>query len=128
MTVFEAGPGPREESRASTFHPPTLDMLDALGAAKADRPGPDRAAVPVPHRDGLLAQFDFATIADARAIRSALQCEQSKLTRMLHEQLRGNPDYESSSAAAVPTSNRMAGRPRHIGRDGTDRKARPGAG
>ena len=35
VTVFEAGPDLSEESRASTFHPPTLDMLDRLGAAKA---------------------------------------------------------------------------------------------
>ena len=34
VTVFEQGAGLSEESRASTFHPPTLDMLDALGAAE----------------------------------------------------------------------------------------------
>ncbi|TMJ42623.1 MAG: FAD-dependent monooxygenase, partial [Alphaproteobacteria bacterium] len=33
VTVFEAGADLSEESRASTFHPPTLDMLDRLGAA-----------------------------------------------------------------------------------------------
>src|SRR5262245_58504869 len=33
VTVFEAGGDLAEESRASTFHPPTLDMLDELGAA-----------------------------------------------------------------------------------------------
>ena len=33
VTMFEAGPDLSEESRASTFHPPTLDMLDRLGAA-----------------------------------------------------------------------------------------------
>ncbi len=33
VTVFEAGAALAEESRASTFHPPTLDMLDELGAA-----------------------------------------------------------------------------------------------
>jgi NADPH-dependent 2,4-dienoyl-CoA reductase/sulfur reductase-like enzyme len=32
VTVFEAGPTLSEESRASTFHPPTLDMLHALSA------------------------------------------------------------------------------------------------
>ena len=34
VTVFEAGAELSEESRASTFHPPTLDMLDQLGAAQ----------------------------------------------------------------------------------------------
>src|SRR5258707_13422978 len=33
VTVFEAGADLSEESRASTFHPPTLDMLDRLGAS-----------------------------------------------------------------------------------------------
>ncbi len=35
VTVFEQGPKLSEESRASTFHPPTLDMLKELGAADA---------------------------------------------------------------------------------------------
>ena len=34
VTVFETGSDLGEESRASTFHPPTLDMLDRLGAAQ----------------------------------------------------------------------------------------------
>ena len=49
VTVLEANAALSEESRASTFHPPTLDMLDDLGAAAtADRAGPDRAEIPVP--------------------------------------------------------------------------------
>src|SRR6267154_6512285 len=35
VTVFEALPGLSKESRASTFHPSTLDMLDDLGVADA---------------------------------------------------------------------------------------------
>jgi hypothetical protein len=34
VTVFEAGHNLSEESRTSTFHPPTLDMLHELGAAR----------------------------------------------------------------------------------------------
>ena len=33
MTVFEAGATLSEESRASTFHPPTLDMLERFARA-----------------------------------------------------------------------------------------------
>ena len=33
VTVLEAGDALSTESRASTFHPPTLDMLDDIGAA-----------------------------------------------------------------------------------------------
>ena len=65
--------------RASTFHPPTLDMLDRLGAA-----GPLIAqGLIAPQfqyrtkRDGLIAQFDFGGIADATAHPFRLQCEQS---------------------------------------------------
>ena len=94
VTVFEAGPGLSEESRASTFHPPTLDMLDDLGAAKAlIAQGLIAPQFQYRIRDGLVGQFDFATIADVTRHPFRLQCEQSKLTRVLHEQLRGNPDY-----------------------------------
>jgi 2-polyprenyl-6-methoxyphenol hydroxylase-like FAD-dependent oxidoreductase len=31
VTVLEAGPAPAAESRASTFHPPSLEMPDGLG-------------------------------------------------------------------------------------------------
>ena len=34
VTVLEAGPGLSTESRASTFHPPTLDMLADLGVVQ----------------------------------------------------------------------------------------------
>jgi 3-(3-hydroxy-phenyl)propionate hydroxylase len=95
VTVLEANASLSEESRASTFHPPTLDMLDALGAA-----GPLIAqGLTAPQfqyrsRDGLIAQFDFSTIADATAHPFRLQCEQSRLTRILLERLRHEPNFE----------------------------------
>jgi 3-(3-hydroxy-phenyl)propionate hydroxylase len=94
VTVFEAGGGLSEESRASTFHPPTLDMLDDLGAAKPlIAQGLIAPQFQYRIREGLVGQFDFATISDVTRHPFRLQCEQSKLTRVLHEQLRGNPDY-----------------------------------
>src|SRR5215217_4973964 len=66
VTVFEAGPNLSEESRASTFHPPTLDMLDELGATKP-LIAQGLIAPKFQYRtkqDGLLAEFDFAAIAD----------------------------------------------------------------
>ena len=96
VTVLEANAALSDESRASTFHPPTLDMLDRLGAA-----GPLIAQGLIAPRfqyrtkcDGLIAQFDFAGIADATAHPFRLQCEQSKLTRILLEQLRGHANFE----------------------------------
>jgi 3-(3-hydroxy-phenyl)propionate hydroxylase len=94
VTVFEAGADLSEESRASTFHPPTLDMLDDLGAAKPlIAQGLVAPQFQYRTRGGLVGQFDFAAIADVTRHPFRLQCEQSKLTRVLHEQLRDNPDY-----------------------------------
>jgi 3-(3-hydroxy-phenyl)propionate hydroxylase len=103
VTVFEAGPDLSQESRASTFHPPTLDMLDRLGAA-----GPLVAqglvAPQFQYRTkqrGILAQFDFGAIADVTAHPYRVQCEQSKLTRILYDRLRANPDFELWFDSAV---------------------------
>src|SRR5215471_8375850 len=78
-TVFEAGSDLSEESRASTFHPPTLDMLDLLGAAKP-LIAQGLTAPQFQYRSkhhGVLGQFDFAAIADATRHPFRVQCEQS---------------------------------------------------
>ena len=96
VTVFEQGQDLSEESRASTFHPPTLDMLDGLGAA-APLIARGLKAPTFQYRTkkhGLLAQFDFSAIADATAHPYRLQCEQSKLTRILYELMRGHENFE----------------------------------
>jgi 3-(3-hydroxy-phenyl)propionate hydroxylase len=103
VTVFEQGSGLSEESRASTFHPPTLDMLDTLGAAKS-LVAQGLVAPTFQYRTkkhGLLAEFDFAAIADATQHPFRLQCEQSKLTRILYEQMRGDPNFELQFGSAV---------------------------
>ena len=95
VTVLEANATLSDESRASTFHPPTLDMLDALGAAEPlIAQGLRAPQFQYRTRDGLIAQFDFAAIADATAHPFRLQCEQSRLTRILLERLRGNDKFE----------------------------------
>jgi 3-(3-hydroxy-phenyl)propionate hydroxylase len=96
VTVFEAGAELSEESRASTFHPPTLDMLDALGAAEPlIAQGLKAPAFQYrTKKHGLLAQFDFGAIADATAHPYRVQCEQSKLTRILYDQLRDHPNFK----------------------------------
>lgn len=103
VTVFEAGADLSEESRASTFHPPTLDMLDRLGAAQPLIAQGLRA----PRfqyrtkRHGVLAQFDFRAIADVTAHPYRVQCEQSKLTRILYEQLRAQANFELQFGSPV---------------------------
>jgi 3-(3-hydroxy-phenyl)propionate hydroxylase len=96
VTVLEAGADLSTESRASTFHPPTLDMLDALGAAQP-LIAQGLVAPSFQYRtkkDGLLAQFDFGVIADATGHPYRVQSEQSKLTRILLDRLQGQPGFE----------------------------------
>jgi len=103
VIVFEQGQRLSEESRASTFHPPTLDMLHALGAAEP-LVAQGLKAPTFQYRTkkhGLLAEFDFAAIADATQHPYRLQCEQSKLTRTLYEQMRGHPNFELQFGSAV---------------------------
>jgi 3-(3-hydroxy-phenyl)propionate hydroxylase len=142
VTVFEAGPRLSEESRASTFHPPTLDMLHVLGVAEP-MIAQGLKAPAFQYRSkkhGLLAQFDFAGIADLTQHPYRVQCEQSKLTQILYEQMRGHPNFElqfnspvldvSQDAAGVEItidrngrSERQSGR-YLIGADGASSKVR----
>jgi 3-(3-hydroxy-phenyl)propionate hydroxylase len=96
VTVFEAGPGLSEESRASTFHPPTLDMLQRLGAADpliAQGLEAPRFQYRT-KRHGVLAEFDFGAIADQTGHPYRVQCEQSRLTRILLDRLASHPDFD----------------------------------
>ncbi len=49
----------------------------------------------------MLACFDFSAIADATGHPYRVQCEQSKLTRILHDRLRGAPGFELQFDSAV---------------------------
>jgi 3-(3-hydroxy-phenyl)propionate hydroxylase len=103
VAVIEAGPDLSDESRASTFHPPTLDMLDRLGAA-APLIAQGLKAPAFQYRSkqhGVLAQFDFAAIANATGHPYRVQAEQSKLTRILYGRLRERPEFELQFDSAV---------------------------
>jgi 3-(3-hydroxy-phenyl)propionate hydroxylase len=52
-------------------------------------------------RDGLIAQFDFGDIADATRHPFRLQCEQSRLTRIIRDKLRGEPNFEIAFSSPV---------------------------
>jgi len=103
VTVFEAGATLSEESRASTFHPPTLDMLDTFSvAAPLIAQGLKAPCFQFrSKKHGLLAEFDFSAIADATGNPYRVQCEQSKLTRILLDQLSCEPNFQIEFGSAV---------------------------
>src|SRR5271170_5384181 len=94
VTVLESGPTLSEESRASTFHPPTLDMLDEIGAA-APLVAEGLIAPKLQYRtkQGRIAEFDFTLIGDATKHPYRLQAEQSKLTRILYALYEDTPYF-----------------------------------
>jgi 3-(3-hydroxy-phenyl)propionate hydroxylase len=95
VTVLEAGKALATESRASTFHPPTLDMLDVLGFSKPlIAMGRTAPTVQYRTRDKLLAEFDFSEISDVTSHPFRLQCEQSKLTKIILDDLSGNELFD----------------------------------
>jgi 3-(3-hydroxy-phenyl)propionate hydroxylase len=103
VTVLEGGADLSTESRASTFHPPTLDMLADLDVVQ---PLIAQGLIAPKfqyrnRRDGLIAQFDFSDIADQTRHPFRLQCEQSKLTRIIRDKLRGDPNFEIAFASPV---------------------------
>ena len=100
VTVLEAEPRLPENLRASTFQPPTLDMLARLGAA---RPliAMGRVAPRVQYRDrhGWVAELDFGAIARDTQHPFRVQCEQFKLNQVLAERLPGHIEFSSQVTA-----------------------------
>jgi 3-(3-hydroxy-phenyl)propionate hydroxylase len=79
--------------RASTFHPPTLDLLGRLGLAE---PLIAQGLVSPTwqvrlHATGERAEFDLSVIADDTDHPFRLQCEQSRLCALVLERLQADP-------------------------------------
>jgi 3-(3-hydroxy-phenyl)propionate hydroxylase len=92
VTVFEAEPQLPRNLRASTFQPPTLDMLSKFGASqRLIEMG--RVAPRMQYRDrsGWVAEFDFGVLADVTEHPYRVQCEQFKLNGVLAERLVAMP-------------------------------------
>jgi 3-(3-hydroxy-phenyl)propionate hydroxylase len=80
--------------RASTFHPPTLDMLTRFGVVEA-MIAQGLVCPTWQFRDrhaGVIATFEMGRLSGDTAHPYRLQCEQWRLTRMLRDQLAANPD------------------------------------
>jgi 3-(3-hydroxy-phenyl)propionate hydroxylase len=88
VTVLEAEPRLPQNLRASTFQPPTLDLLARFGATQ-QLIDMGRVAPRVQYRDraGWVAELDFGAIAADTRHPFRVQCEQYKLNQVLAARL-----------------------------------------
>src|SRR3954470_3784571 len=107
VTVIEQEAEIVRDLRASTFHPPTLDMLEQLGVTQRLI----ARGLPCPswqirlHPGGERAGFDLAVLKDDTRHPYRLQCEQWKLSEALLEGLRQSPNCDVRFAAAVVSAS-----------------------
>lgn len=103
--VLEAGAVLEDDLRASTFHPPTLDMLEQLGAtAPLIAQGLISPTWQVRiHPSGDRAVFELAVLSGDTEHPYRLQCPQSVLCRILAEQLAaaGDPIHMGTALRTV---------------------------
>ncbi len=89
VTVFERRAEPQEDLRASTFHPPTLDLLARFGLTEelVSQGLVARYTQQRDRKEGLIAEFDMALLEGDTQHPFRLQCEQWKLSILLVERL-----------------------------------------
>jgi 2-polyprenyl-6-methoxyphenol hydroxylase-like FAD-dependent oxidoreductase len=117
--VLEAEADIAEELRASTFHPPTLDMLDTLGLAQpliAQGLVTPTWQVRV-HETGERAEFDLSVLAADTAHPFRLQAEQHRLSRLLLSALAAEPAVAVRFGHTVTAVTQDADRARVAGAD-----------
>lgn len=112
--VLEAEADIAEELRASTFHPPTLDMLATLGlAAPLIAQGLVTPTWQVRlHETGERAEFDLGVLAGDTAHPFRLQAEQHKLSRLLLAAIAAEPLVEVRFGHRVTSVSQTADRAR----------------
>ena len=120
VVLVTAETEPIKELRGSTFHPPTLDLLDEFGVV-GNMIENGLKAPTWQFRDretGPVATFDLSLLAGDTDHPYRVQCEQWKLTRLLEERLRKIPGadirfgfkvtaahQDAESATVVATTN-----------------------
>ncbi len=96
VLLLEQQDAPQDHRRATTFHPPTLEYLDALGMVDAVLN--DGRITPVwQFRDrhtGVVAEFDLAALKDETKYPYRVQCEQMELNRALYGKLEAHPNVD----------------------------------
>jgi 3-(3-hydroxy-phenyl)propionate hydroxylase len=105
VIVLEYHPGPYEDPRAATFHPPTLEMFSASGVTGRlhDLGLIARHWQFWGRAEGLVAQFDLGLLADVTPYPYRLQCEQHKLVRILLDELAGRRGVQIQFNVEVTT-------------------------
>ena len=111
VTVFERNAVAAEDLRASTFHPPTMDMLARFGITDDLLPQGlmARYTQQRDRKDGLIAEFDMALLAGETQYPFRLQCEQWKLSRVLMARLAKFPHVTLIFGAEVVAVTQDAG-------------------
>ena len=114
VTVVEASNELQKDLRASTFHPPTLEMIDQFGAAQHCID----AGLTCPlwqfrdRKQGAVATFDLGLLADITPYPYRVQCEQWRLNQYLREQLKEFPHaeihYGVSSVSVTQDADKVA--------------------
>src|SRR5689334_9125296 len=103
VIVLEAEDGIVRDLRASTFHPPTLDMLETLGVTETLL----QRGLPCPswqiriHPSGERAVFDLSVLEGETRHPYRLQCEQWKLSDALLAKLKTSPHADVRFGANV---------------------------
>jgi 3-(3-hydroxy-phenyl)propionate hydroxylase len=89
VTVFERHTKSQEDLRASTFHPPTLDMLARFGLTDelVSQGLVARYTQQRDRQEGLIAEFDMSLLEGETQHPFRLQCEQWKLNTLLLDRL-----------------------------------------
>ncbi|MBU2980045.1 NAD(P)/FAD-dependent oxidoreductase [Alteromonas sp. C1M14] len=96
VILCEAGANCAVDLRASTFHPPTLEMLDELGIA--DTLIEKGLKAPIYHfrerASGDVVEFDLSELEGEEKYPFRLQCEQHVLSNMIAEKLAEHPNAQ----------------------------------
>ena len=111
VTVFERNTSSAEDLRASTFHPPTLDLLARFGITDelVSQGLVARYTQQRDRKDGLVAEFDLSLLKGETDHPFRLQCEQWKLTRLLLERLAAFPHATVMLGAELLSVSQDAG-------------------
>lgn len=105
VVLLESGSDNAQDLRASTFHPPTLEMLEELDIA--DKLIEKGLKAPVFHfrerPTGEVIDFDLSELSDVTKFPFRIQCEQYHLSRMLSDAVLNTPN------ASIRFNHRIVG-------------------